>query len=71
VLLPRNYASSCVVTVDEERKTMYARANGDRPHYRYSRPGPSMCGGNRCAAYVDCPGIKIMYDIPNPNRRCE
>lgn len=71
VLLPSSYPSDCLVTVDGETVAMQTRANGDRPHFRYSRTGPQMCGGKECYAFVDCPNIKVAYKIPNPSARCE
>jgi hypothetical protein len=65
--------TDCTVTVDDEEGEFIAIANGDRPHFRFSKTGTEYCGGEGETCTVEISGCsasggtaKMTYTFINP-----
>jgi hypothetical protein len=60
--------ADCTATINGTTSSnCSAIANGDRPHFRFSSPGPSYCApGSTCNVTVDCFGVSTDYSFTGP-----
>ena len=62
--------TGCSVSVSGESGNDIGRTNGNRPTFRFSKPGSSYCGGGACSAVVSCQNSgSATYSIPSASSR--
>ncbi|MFC1625297.1 hypothetical protein ACFL1O_00205 [Patescibacteria group bacterium] len=69
ILLPYECLSSCTVTADGVAGNYTKRTNGNRPTYRFSKPGCEF--GENIKVIANCSGNESTWTIPNGCNRFE